>query len=110
LTNAWVNFDRTVNEFRTNALAGSNSGVTSDPAQAQLIQERVEKMRNEALTSGQIGLFVGNRQDDLANQDDGPTPEEGHSLMLAFMTIRDSGLREALISIVTALSSPDGDL
>ena len=86
-------------------------GVASDSARAQLIQERVARMpTNEALTSGQIGRFDGNRQDDRANQDDGPTPEDGRSLMLAFMTIRDSALREALISIVTALSSPDGGL
>jgi hypothetical protein len=36
-----------------------------------------------------------------------PSPEEGHRLMRYFMKIREAALREAVIELVTSLSSRD---
>ena len=55
------------------------------------------------MSEGQIGHFVGG-QYDLIENDVLPSPEEGRRLMLAFMNIQRSALREAIINTVTTLS------
>ena len=44
---------------------------------------------------------------DLADLDDGPSPEAGGRLILAFMNIRHPALREAIIELVRRLSEAD---
>ncbi len=63
---------------------------------------------NEALSIMRNGLSADVGSSSLADQNDWPSPEEGHRLMVAFMSIRHTAVREAIITAAVELSRRDG--
>jgi hypothetical protein len=64
----------------------------------------------EAFSMGQIGPSIDGGTYAPAENDGGlPSPEEGHRLMLAFVSIRQPALREAIIRTMTELSGHRAD-
>ena len=66
--------------------------------------------RKETLSVGQAKASVDGGQRDFPGDHSRPDPEEGRRLMRAFLNIREAALREALIALVTEISTlHDGD-
>ena len=61
--------------------------------------------RNEAFSTGPADGAVNGGQRDRAGASSRPKPEEGLRLMHAFLSIRHAALREAVIKLVTELST-----
>ena len=69
----------------------------------------VAMARKETSSVGQAKAFVDGEQRDLAKGHSRPDPEEGRRLMRAFLNIREAALREAVIALVTELSTLHDD-
>jgi len=49
------------------------------------------------------------KKNDEPEQSRRPDPEEGHRLLRAFLSIKQSTVRQAVVKIVTKLSLPDAE-
>jgi hypothetical protein len=65
--------------------------------------------RKETFSVGQAKASVYGGQRDLIGVHSRPDPEEGRRLMRAFLNIREAALREAVIALVTELSTRHDD-
>ncbi len=65
--------------------------------------------RKETLSVGRGKASVDGGQRDFAGVHSRPDPEEGRRLLRAFLNIREAALREAVIALVTELSTLHDD-
>ena len=65
--------------------------------------------RKESFSVGQAKASVYGAQRDLIGVHSRRDPEEGRRLMRAFLNIREAALREAVIALVTELSTRHDD-
>jgi len=61
--------------------------------------------QSEISLAGTEGASIDGSQLDRSGPSSRSKPEEGHRLMRAFLGIRQAGLREALVRLVTELST-----
>lgn len=65
--------------------------------------------RKESLSVDRAKASVADGQRDFAGVHSRPDPEEGRRLMRAFVNIREAALREAVVALVTEISTLHDD-